>query len=179
MPSKKPRRTSDAPDDSTAWRVHVEDIKAQNRMTIEVVEAFRRTVEERFDHIESQRQQSETSLAAALRGVRVELGTKIEKVDVRLQSVETKVDNLEVKVDRIDTRLQVVETKVEKIDTRLQVVETKVEKIDARLQVVETKVDRLEVKVDRIDSRLQTVEIKVDTLVPLEGRVSALERRPA
>jgi chromosome segregation ATPase len=165
MPSKKPRRTSEGLDNSTAILVHVEDIKAQNRMTIEVVEAFRRTVEERFDHIESKRQQSEASLAAALRGVRVELGTKIEKVDVRLQSVETKVDNLEVKVDRIDTRLQIVETKVEKIDTRLQ--------------VVETKVDRLEVKVDRIDSRLQTVEAKVDTLVPLEGRVSALERRPA
>ena len=100
------------------------------------------------------------------------------------QTVDQRFDHMEQQDRERDalfaTALRDVKTGLEaKIDARLQVVETKVEKVDARLQVVETKVDRLEVKVDKIDARLQTVEIKVDTLVPLEGRVSALERRPA
>ncbi len=164
MPSKKRRRSPDQPDDSTAL-MHIEDIKAQNRLTIEAVHTVARALDQKFEERFQRLEQQNILFTAALRDVRSSLETKVDKVDGRLQVVETKVDNLEVKVDRIDTRLQVVEQKVDNL-------EVKVDKIDVRLQLVET-------KVDRVDVRLQGVEKTVESVVPLEARVSALERRPA
>jgi chromosome segregation ATPase len=165
MPSKKRRRSPDQPDDSTALMVHIEDIKAQNRLTIDAVHSVARALDQKFEERFQRLEQQNILFTAALRDVRSSLETKVDKVDGRLQVVETKVDNLELKVDRIDARLQVVETKVDNL-------EVKVDKIDVRLQLVET-------KVDRVDARLQGVEKTVESLVPLEARVSALERRPA
>jgi chromosome segregation ATPase len=196
VPSKKPPRPPSEPDDRTAWLVILEDIQAKNRMTLEAVHARADSTDARLteelgkvhvklDVLDSVARGHGADIRDLKDGVaRVE--TKVDKIDTRLQVVEIKVEKLderlqvvEVKVDKVDARLQVVETKVEKLDERLQVVEVKVDKIDARLQVVETKVDKLDIKVEKIDTRLQTVEMKVDILIPLEGRVSALERRPA
>jgi hypothetical protein len=90
MPSRKPRRPSPSPPDPTVWFVHFEEIKAQNRMTIEAVETARQILQAQIEKGDRESRQRDAALQAAIRG-----------------------------------------------------------------------------------------EIKVDTLVPLEGRVSAIERRPA
>jgi chromosome segregation ATPase len=155
MPSKK--RLPDA-GRSPRGQVIVEKIESENRLSAEALDRFRETVTERFERMEQKDLERDVLFMIALRDVK--------------GGLETKIDIVETKVDQVDSRLRVVETKVEKIDSRLQLVETKVDRL-------EVKVDKLETKVEKIDARLQSVETKVDLLVPLEGRVSALERRPA
>jgi chromosome segregation ATPase len=126
MPRKNTRRPSERPDDSTVLLVHIEDIKAQNRLTIEAVhnvaQALDKKLEERF-----------------------------EGVDHRLDALESAVRRNSDDIRRNS------------------------EDIDGLKQGVA----RLETKVDKIDTRLQVVEVKVDSLIPLEARVTALERKPA
>src|SRR3990172_9159585 len=157
MPSKKP--TSGRPKPSRgssgpAWQVILEEIRSQNRTTIEEVQTVRAVLDARISSFEQ---------TTAARFETLETAVRSNGRDLR--RLETKVDKLETTVQRIDTRVEAIETKVERIDTRVEAIETKVERIDTRVEAIETKVE--------------TVDGKIDTLVPLDARVTALERRRA
>ena len=86
----------------------------------------------------------------------------------------------EVIIEKIESEnrltIEAVETARHTLEERLDRVDRESRERDADLA---TATRGLRGDIERIDTRLQNVETKVDTLVPLEGRVAALERRPA
>jgi chromosome segregation ATPase len=180
----------------------LEDVRSQNRATIEAVlgqrQETKRLIEDlesritpRLDVLESVVREHSGMLQAhghALDGLNQKvdrLEQKVDKLDERLGVVEQKVDKLderlgvvEQKVDKLDERLGVVEQKVDKLDERLGVVEQKVDKLDERLGVVEQKVDKLDERLANVEQKVDGIDRKLDTKADasLEPRVATLER---
>lgn len=64
------RKPSSAPQ----WQVILEDIRSQNRSTIEAVLAFRSALETRLDRIDAESRDRDTTLARAFADLRQEVG---------------------------------------------------------------------------------------------------------
>ena len=69
MRPKKPRR----PPESPCWQVILEEIRSQNRATIETVEASRAALEERIERLEHDTRARDAGLEMAIREVGVDV----------------------------------------------------------------------------------------------------------
>ncbi len=157
MPARKrsPKPRTPAPGSSAPpWEVVLKEIRAQNKVAIEVAEA-------RHDEVRRELQNFRGEVHADMSVLR----TIIQGHSIDIRDLKNGFARVETKVDRVEAR-------VENIDERLGRVETKVENVDGRLGRVETRLDTM-------DARLEQVDAKIDKLLPLEDRVAALERRPA
>src|SRR5262249_5756535 len=93
MPSKKPPRQPEPPWQAVLERldshsVLLEDMRSQNRLTIEAVEATRMALEQRIDRLERETSARDVVLEAGLRDVKLEVrqlqgDVKVLQGDVR------------------------------------------------------------------------------------------------
>ncbi len=96
---KQPRKPRQPP-----WQVILEEIRSQNRATIEAVEASRTALEERIERLER-------DTSARFQGV--EMAIRELRVDVR--QLQGDVHGLEAKVDalmRIEARVSAIEKRL-------------------------------------------------------------------
>ena len=91
------------------WQVILEDMRSQNRATIEAVEASRVEMNARFDHQHEQRDARFTVVEAAIRAVASDVA--VLKTDVAV--LKTDVTVLKTDVASLKTNLGRVEDKVD------------------------------------------------------------------
>ena len=99
MPAKKPK----APE--PPWQVILEEIRSQNRATIEAVEASRVALEQRIDRLDQDSRARDAVLELSIRDLRV--GVQQNTVDIRdlagrvesLARIEGRVSALERRFD--------------------------------------------------------------------------------
>jgi len=154
MPSKKPgSRSRSVPTgaDAPAWQVILEEIKSQNRFTIEAVESSRTALEQRMERLDQDSQGRDDTLGLAIRHLRADLG----RVAGRVETLDGKVTELDGKVSELDG---------------------KVEKLDGKVTELDGKVEKLDGKVEKLDGKVTELDGKVEKLVVLEERVAALEQ---
>jgi chromosome segregation ATPase len=157
MPAKKrPARPKAPPADASgpAWLVILEDIRSQNRLTIETVDARHEEMRRELQNFRGEVRADISALRTIAQGQSIDirdLKTGLARVEAKVQNVETRVENIETRVENTETRVQNIETKVGNIETRVQNIETKV----------------------------GNIETKVDQLGAIEARVATLERRRA
>jgi outer membrane murein-binding lipoprotein Lpp len=142
------RRRADPPE--PPWQVILEDIRSQNRATLEAVEASRVELNARFDR-------------------------EHEAVDARFTVVEGAIRGLASDVRELKTDVKVLKTDVTGLKT---VADLKTDVADLKTDVAGLKTDVAGLKTDvaGLKTDLRRVEGKVDGLVTLEARVTALER---
>jgi hypothetical protein len=107
MPSKKQRSKSPEP----PWQVILEEIRSQNRATIEAVEASRTVLEQRIERLERETSTRDAALEMAVRELRLDVrqvqgDVKVLQGDVRgLATTVGAIARLEERVTAIEKRL--------------------------------------------------------------------------
>ena len=89
MPGRRRRPPSEPP-----WQIILEEIRSQNRATIEAVEANRRVLEQKIDRFDQDGRTRDGLLELALRSLREDLRRTDAKVD-RLAGLDARVTALE------------------------------------------------------------------------------------
>lgn len=106
MPSKKqPPKPSEPP-----WQIILEEIRSQNRATIEAVEASRVALEQRIDRLEHETRTRDAALEMAIRELRLDVrqvqgDVKVPQGDVRgLAAKVEALAHLEERVTALEKR---------------------------------------------------------------------------
>jgi chromosome segregation ATPase len=133
--------------DEHAWVVILEDIRSQNRATMEALEVVHVSLSQRIDRLDRDSRERDATLEFAVRGLRGDV--QVLQSDVR----ELKTDVAELKTDVAELKVDVRELKGQ--------------------------VGALQVQTGELQEQGRTLTEKVDGLGRLEGRVAALEQRPA
>jgi len=148
MPSKKGRP-------EPRWLVILEDIRSQNRSTLEAVEASRVAMDERIDRFE-------------------------QKTDSRLTVVEAAIQSTNMGLARLEGRFEQSDqenrVRFAALEAALQRMEQESRTRDASLEVA---IRELKVSVQQNSVDIRDLAGKVEALSRLEERVAALERRGA
>jgi chromosome segregation ATPase len=125
------------------WQVILEDIRAQNRATIEAVEASRVEMNARFDHEHEETDGRFTVVEAAIRGLANDVGelktdVKILKADVKILKAD--VSGLKTDVSGLKADVSGLKTDVSGLKADLRRVEGKVDglsSLEARVTALE------------------------------------------
>lgn len=94
MATKKRPSSSPPSSSGPAWQVILEEIKSQNRSTIEAVESSRAVLEQRIDRLDQESRARDGTLELAIRQLRADVRRIEGKVD-RLAPLEERVAALE------------------------------------------------------------------------------------
>jgi predicted RNase H-like nuclease (RuvC/YqgF family) len=119
MPTKKVgTRARGVPSgaDAPAWQVILEEIKSQNRSTIEAVESSRTALEQRIDRLDQESRARDAVLEGAIR----HLGADLRRIDANVEKLDGKVTELDGKVERLDGKVTELDRKVEKVDAKVE-----------------------------------------------------------
>jgi len=103
---KKPTKPSEPP-----WQVILEEIRSQNRATIEAVEASRLALEQRIDRIEQDSRSRDTALEMAIRELRLNVqqnGAEIRQLQGDVRDLTSRVEALA----RIEERVAALEKRL-------------------------------------------------------------------
>ena len=127
------------------WQVVLEDIRSQNRLTIEAVEATRESLEQKID----------------------DLGQRVTSVDrrgdvfeVKLADLDRRFDGLDRKVDGLDRKVDALDQKVQGLDEKVEGLDQKVDRIDRETRLRDAAIEgglrelRVEFGKGRVDVRL-------------------------
>lgn len=98
MPTKKPKPPE------PPWQVILEEIRSQNRATIEAVEASRTALEQRIDRLEHETRTRDAALEMAIRELRLD----VRQLQGDVRGLAAKVEalaHLEERVAAIEKRL--------------------------------------------------------------------------
>ena len=137
------------------WEVILEEIRSQNRATIEAVEVNRETLERRFDHLEGRSDRLEQ---------------RQDHLDASIVRVEKSL------IGRMDDLERALTARMDALEKALAGVDQESRSRDASLEVA---VRELKVSVQQNSVDLRELATKVEALTRLEERVAALERRSA
>jgi len=154
------RKSPSAP----AWQAILERIEAQNRLTIEAVEAHRTVTEERFQSFENRLDGRIGNLELAVSGL-------ISKVD----SLEGQVGSLEGQMNRLETRFDALEARIaahqEVLDRRLTLLEAMLLKllVGRRGQIV----TKAEIRVADLPGPGMEPELDISAMAEDDGAVLA------
>jgi hypothetical protein len=156
MESKKPRS-------EPRWTIILEEMRFQNRVTLEAVESSRTALEERMDRAEQKSEARFTVIEAAIRST-AKNGAALES---RMSSLER---TLELSDQENRARFAALEAALQRMD-----LESRSRDASLELAIRDVKVNVQQNSVD-----LRDLAIKVDALSNIEARVAALEvLRPA
>lgn len=140
--------------DEHAWVVILEDIRSQNRATMEALEVVHVSLSQRIDRLDRDSRERDATLEFAVRGLRGDV--QVLQSDVR----ELKTDVAVLKTDVAELKGDVAELKGD-------------------VRELKGQVGALQVQTGELQQQGRTLTEKVDGLGRLEGRVAALEQRPA
>jgi hypothetical protein len=149
MPTKKKRP-------EPPWQVILEEIRSQNRATIEAVEVNRETLERRTDQLEE-------TLTARMDDLGTGLTARMDDLE---RGLTARMDDLE---RGLTARLDALEKALSRVDQESR-------SRDASLDVA---IRELKVSVQQNSVDLRELATKVTAVTRLEERVAALERRSA
>jgi len=149
MPSK---RQPSAPQ----WQVILEEVRSQNRSTIEAVEASHAAVEGRFDRLEEETRSRFEVVKAAIQATNKTVESTREALDQRIERSDQ--DNR--------ARFAALEATIQRLDQESR-------SRDASLEIA---VSDLKVSVQQNSVDIRDLAGKVEALARLEERVAALER---
>lgn len=172
------------------WVVIVEEIRSQNRATLEAVESSRVATEQRIDRFEEKTDSRLTMAEAAIRSTNENLAalrTQVQTLDTRVGTLDTKLGALDTKVGTLDTKLGALDRKLDQSDqenrARFAALEVALQRMDqesrSRDASLEIAIRDLKVGVQQNSVDIRDLAGKVDAISRLEERVSALERRGA
>jgi DNA repair ATPase RecN len=143
------------------WQVILEEIRSQNRSTMEALEAFRQSLEERIDRLDRESRGRDELLALAVTGLQREVRQhSTDLTDLRRLSLRHGADIVELK--------GLAERHGQDID-----------ELKGLGQQHSTDIRELKLTVQESTVELRSLSHKVDALNRLEERVAALERRTA
>jgi chromosome segregation ATPase len=150
MPSKKGgTRLRGVPSgaDAPAWQVILEEIKSQNRGTIEAVESSRTALEQRIDRLDQESRARDAVLEGAIR----HLGADLGRVDAKVTALDGKVTELDGKVAALDGKVTELDGKVAALDGKVTELDGKVTALDGKVTALDGKVTALDGKVTALD----------------------------
>lgn len=169
MPSKKGRS-------EPRWLVLLEDIRSQNRATLEAVETSQVAINERIDRFEGRTESRFTVVAAALQSIGksvVALDGRVAGLDGRVAALDPRVAGLEHRLEQSD---QENRAHFSALEATLQRIDQESRSRDASLEVA---MRDLKVSVQQNSVDIRDLAGKVEALSRLDERVSGLERRDA
>jgi hypothetical protein len=137
------------------WQVILEEIRSQNRATIEAVEVSRESLEQQIGELRHETGVRFETLERAVGGLQEGIAGNREKIEQVEQTLAARMDLLEKALGRMDQ------------ESRSR---------DASLEVA---VRELKVSVQQNSLDLRDLGAKMEALSRLEERVAALERRSA
>jgi chromosome segregation ATPase len=162
MPSKRGRA-------EPRWVVILEDIRSQNRATLEAVGASPTALAERIDRFEERTESRLDVVEAAIQSN----SRGIAALDHRMGSLEGRMGSLEERLERSDEQTRI---RFDALEAALQRIDQESRSRDASLELA---VRDLKVSVQQNSVDTRDLAGKVEALSRLEERVSALERRGA
>jgi chromosome segregation ATPase len=151
------------------WVVILEDIRSQNRATVEAVGASHTALAERIDRFEERTESRFDVVEAAIQSN----SRGIAALDHRMGSLEGRMGSLEERLERSDEQNRI---RFDALEAALQRIDQESRSRDASLELA---VRDLKVSVQQNSVDTRDLAGKVEALSRLEERVSALERRGA
>jgi hypothetical protein len=162
------KRSSSGP----AWQAILEDIRSQNRTTVEAIEAFRASIEERIERLDRESRQRDDTLALAIGELRREVRrNSADIVELRQLGVEDRNGIAELTRLGMEDRADIAELRHLAQEHGADIAELKQLGLQNSVEIRDLKVDVRENTVE-----LRALSAKVDALNRLDERVSALER---
>jgi phage shock protein A len=131
MPGKK-RTTKPLPSDSTAWVTILEDIRSDNRATMEAVQG------------------SEARLARQAVDFKLEIDGRLDVITTAVQHLRTDVNGLRTDVNGLRTDVNGLQTEVTSLRTDVNGLQTEVTSLRTDVMRIEGKVDKLVPLEDRV-----------------------------
>ena len=162
MPSKKGR--SEPP-----WLVILEDIRSQNRATLEAVETSRMSHDEKLDRFAQETRSRSTVFATAIQST----NRTVESLGQAVESTNKSVAALDRRLEQSDEQNRL---RFAALEAALQRIDQESRSRDASLELA---VRDVKVAVQQNSVDIRDLTGKVEALSRLEERVSALERRGA
>ncbi len=138
----------------------LEEMRSQNRATIEAVEA------------------QGAYLGARIDALRDSLTPRIEALEVAVRQHSEEIRQLATRIERLEVRMDRVEQRLDRVEQRLDRVEQRLDRADARQDGFEAELHEVKAALARIEAKLDT-RADAAALRDLERRVSILERRTA
>jgi chromosome segregation ATPase len=178
------------------WQVILEEIRSQNRSTLEAVEAFRQSIEERIERLDRESRGRDELLALAVTGLQREVRqhstdlTELRRLSLRhgADIVELKELGREHSRDIADLRRLSEQhgTDISELKALGQAQSSDIAELKAighehgsGIAGVRAEMRELKVTVQENTVELRSLSQKVDALNRLEERVAVLERRAA
>jgi len=94
---------------------------------------------------------------------------KIDKIELRMGSLETRIDSVESKIDSVEMRLGSLETQMDSMESKLEAVDTTIGDMQSTMGTMQTQIGSMNDRLNRIE--LEVKMIKADTSdIPLIRR---------
>jgi chromosome segregation ATPase len=160
MPKKRRRRTSSR-DLVHGQGIILEEIRSQNRVTIEAIEATRVALEAKIDQVDRDSQARDSVLEAAVRQNSADI--KDNGTDIRKNSAGIRRNSADIQKNSAD----------------IQKNSADIQKNSADIQKNSADIQKNSDEIRRNSEDIRVLTSRVDALGPLDHRVSAIERRLA
>lgn len=176
------------------WLVILEDIRSQNRATLEAVESSRVSLGGRIDRFEEKTESRFTVVEEAIRSTNKALAARGGSTDKKLAALGTHLGILDSKLGTLDSNVGTLASNLATLDRKLDqsdqenrarfaALEAALQRMDqesrSRDASLEIATRDLKVSVQQNSVDIRDLAGKVDALSRLEERVAALERRGA
>lgn len=99
--------------------------------------------------------------------------TVVSAVNYEHKLTRNLLEVVSIKVDKLDMRVESLEDKVDKLDMKVESLEDKVDKLDMKVESLDNKVNKLDMRVENLENKVESLEDKVDGLIVDMGEVKS------
>jgi chromosome segregation ATPase len=175
------------PPSAPEWQVSLEDIRSQNRSTLEAVEAFRSSFEQRMDRVEHESRDRDATLALAIADLRREVGanstdlTELKRLSLRqggdISELKELVRQHGIDITELEELGRQHSADISELKQLGRQQSTDISELKHIGQETVSDIRELRLTVQGSTVELRGLSQKVDALNRLDERVAALERR--
>jgi methyl-accepting chemotaxis protein len=181
MPEKKKRRATSVAfgTERRGQSVILEEMRAQNRATIEAVEASRVALEGKIDRADRESRERDALLELTVRGLRKTVEKNSDDIqqnsaDIRQNSADIRQNTTDIKQNSADIKQNSADIKQNSADIRQNTSDLKQNSADIKQHSVEIR--RLRSAVASNGQDIRSLTARVDVVGTLDQRLTALER---
>lgn len=109
------------------------------------------------------------NLARMVQNGFLELGGKIDQLEVKTGALETRMESMETRMESVETRMESMETRMESMEGKVDVLDMKVSRIDRR---TENQADSLYEDMHELKDRVAVIE-KKNGIIPPKRKLAA------
>jgi hypothetical protein len=116
------------------------------------------------------------AIGVVLEEIKAQNRAAVEAVDARHEEMRREIQNFR---GEVNANVSMLRTFAQAQNIDIRDLKTGLARVEHKVDALEANVGEIDVKVDKLESKVGEIDVKIDKLLPLEERVTALEKRSA